>query len=192
MSPSSLNTAETENASNAKKRGGVRRHSLSRFQVASSSLRFLNDALTATCIPNMWQCRDLRILNIGFDYINHKSIRLEHFTGYVTGHRLFRNLAMLKINIETLAIGKRTLSREPNPEKDQDGDINSQESFFKSNDEKYERYHNDLKTFWGLHFLELLSIRAFRFVGAVYSSKFEFLRLKSTKTVAFFTPNIDR
>ncbi|KAF9192096.1 hypothetical protein BGZ50_008826 [Haplosporangium sp. Z 11] len=176
-----------------------RQIALARFQTAPLSSSITDDASPLPDIPQVWQCRDLCTLDLGFGSLSNNTFELKIFSAYVSQNRLFNNLTSLKLGIRTLKIGQRRSLRSIDKRARAHGQTSRHRSGSDLHREQehqqhlrevvVERFRDDLAPLRGLRSLELLSLRTAEFPGFVAPSDFEFLRPKSTKTVVSFLEN---
>ncbi|KAF9189632.1 hypothetical protein BGZ50_000661 [Haplosporangium sp. Z 11] len=176
-----------------------RQTALARFQTAQLSSSTTDDASPLPDTPQVWQCRDLCTLDLGFEVSRNTVFRLEFFGAYVSQNRLFKNLTSLKIGVRMLMIGQRRSLRSIDKRAHAYGQTSRRQSGSDLHREQehqqhlrevaVERFQDDLAPLRGLRSLELLSFKTAKLPGFVVPSDFEFLRPKSTETVVSFLEN---
>ncbi|KAG0045688.1 hypothetical protein BGZ83_009086 [Gryganskiella cystojenkinii] len=125
-------------------------------------------------IPLIWQCRDLRTIDLRLGW---SSDELGRFGLYVSQHHLFQTLTSLKIRLKDLNLGQ--CKTRPDHKKAPTGAKAQAVAAARTTPAASpppEKFPNDLENLYDLPSLELLAIYTSDLGGMLHSSDFEFLR----------------
>ncbi|KAG0310080.1 hypothetical protein BGZ99_000680, partial [Dissophora globulifera] len=166
-----------------------RREALSRFQNSTSDEN--DESIVSLPEPLIWQCRDLRTLELGLYPYGEISLINKTWAEYVDRNRLFRNLTSLRLQGATLHLGQ--LREFPHVTKQRAKALEELKARRSKQGlaqiraerdiEKPLRYCNDLLPLRGMRSLEEFNLCVDKIPGMLHPRDLDFLRQRSVETV---------